>query len=307
MMKPAQPINISFEFYPPKTEEGIFNLQKCAVDLTKLAPEFFSVTFGAGGSTREGTIETVQKIHLQTGMPVAPHLACMGLGREEIISIIEHYKSLGVKRIIALRGDLPSGMGKTGELQFANELVALIREKTDDYFHIEVAAYPEFHPQAKSVHEDMANFKKKIDAGANSAITQYFFNADAYFYFHDDCAKHNIFVPIVPGIMPITQFAKLVRFSSLCGAEIPRWIYKRLESYQDDNESIQAFGFEVVCNLCERLLEGGAPGLHFYTLNHAASSIKIVNTLMPQKKVIYNDKEDAVTDSISSRSDELAG
>lgn len=280
MMKSSQaPQNISFEFFPPKTQEGMFKLKETGIKLASLSPEFFSVTFGAGGSTRSGTVQTVMMLQENTGIPVAPHLACVGCHRDELIEILQNYKMLGIKRIVALRGDLPSGMGNSGELKFASELVALIRETTQDHFFIEVAAYPEFHPQSKSAIDDVQNLKSKVDAGANSAITQYFFNADAYFYFRDECAKLGISIPIVPGIMPITQFSKLLRFSNACGAEIPRWIRKRLEAYGDDQESIKEFGIEVVYDLCATLLEQGAPGLHFYTLNYLDASFALVQLL----------------------------
>lgn len=284
-MNIQQSFNVSFEFFPPKTPEGIVNLHGAAIALATTEPDFFSVTFGAGGSTREGTIDTVKMLRQETVIPVAPHLTCVGSTREEIIAILHRYRALGVKRIVALRGDLPSGMGRGGELRFANELVTLIREITQNYFHIEVAAYPECHPQAHNAEEDMLHFKKKVEAGANSAITQYFFNPDAYFYFVDNCAKNGMHLPITPGIMPITQFAKLVRFSDMCGAEIPRWIRKRLEGYADDTVSIQAFGLEVVHQLCERLIDGGAPGLHFYTLNHAEVSLILMQKLAVKKPV----------------------
>jgi methylenetetrahydrofolate reductase (NADPH) len=279
-MKSSQPLTISFEFFPPKTPEGMDNLAAAAQTLAACSPYFFSVTFGAGGSTRDGTVDTVRLLQLQTGVEVAPHLASIGSSRDDIFEMLQIYKNLGVKRIVALRGDLPSGMGhSTGDLLYANDLVAFIRETTGDYFHIEVAAYPEMHPQAYSFSDDMSYFKAKCEAGANSAITQYFFNPDAYFYFLDDCARQGIYVPVVPGIMPITQFSKLARFSDRCGAEIPRWMRKRLEGYGDDSDSIKAFGLEVITNLCERLIAGGAPGLHFYTLNHAEETIKIVKSL----------------------------
>lgn len=281
--------NISFEFFPPKTPEGMVKLTHTAMTLEGLTPEFFSVTFGAGGSTRDGTLHTVIELQNNTAISVAPHLSCMGCTRDELLQIIEHYKTLGVKRIVALRGDLPSGMGQSGDLKYACDLVDLIRRNTGDYFHVEVAAYPEFHPQSANAHEDILNFKKKIDAGANSAITQYFFNTDAYFYYLDQCAKQGIFVPITPGIMPITQFSKLVRFSDACGAEIPRWIRKRLEAYGDDVESIHSFSTEVVFDLCHRLLSGGAPGLHFYTLNQAdmsAALVKMIQAVEAKKTVV---------------------
>jgi methylenetetrahydrofolate reductase (NADPH) len=275
---------ISFEFFPPKTQEGRENLHHAALLLSHHQPSFFSVTFGAGGSTREHTLEIVRKLQKETPISVAPHLSCIGANRMEIIEVLKSYQTLGMKRIVALRGDLPSGIGQTGEFQFASELVALIRETMGDYFHIEVAAYPEIHPQAISATDDILNLKRKYEAGANSAITQYFFNPDAYFYYLDECAKHGINLSITPGIMPIYQFHKLVRFSDTCGAEIPRWIRKRLESYGDDIDSIKEFGFEVIYDLCERLLHGGAPGLHFYTLNRANPCIELLHTLgfLPQ-------------------------
>lgn len=283
--------NISFEFFPPKSSEGLEKLTHTALSLETLAPEFFSVTFGAGGSTREGTLNTLLKLQNATSVPIAPHLSCIGCKREELIHIIQHYQSLGVKRIVALRGDLPSGMGQSGDLRFASELVDLIRKTSGDHFHIAVAAYPEFHPQSHNAHDDIINFKKKIDAGANSAITQYFFNSDAYFYYLDACAKQGIFVPITPGIMPITNYTKLIRFSEACGAEIPRWIRKRLEAYGDDHESIQAFSIEIVFELCHRLITGGAPGLHFYTLNHAEMSLELMKMLHASsvKRVVINE------------------
>lgn len=277
-MKQQTP-SISFEFFPPKTTEGVATLHASALELAKLHPNFFSVTFGAGGSTREGTLETAKLIQHQTGIPVAPHLACIGATRYEICDVLKTYQALGVKKIVALRGDLPSGMVQSGELQYAYDLVKLIRQETGDDFEIEVAAYPEIHPQAKNAEADVLNLKRKFQAGANGAITQYFFNPDSYFYFLDECAKHQINMPITPGIMPITQFTRLVRFSNVCGAEIPRWLYKRLESYGDDTDSIQSFGLEVIHHLCERLIQGGAPGLHFYTLNRAEASISLVRSL----------------------------
>ncbi len=264
----------SFEFFPPQTAEGATKLAATRSQLATLRPEFFSVTFGAGGSTRDRTLETIKQINAE-GYNAAPHLSCIGSTRENISTILQAYKQMGIKRIVALRGDLPSGMATTGEFQYASELVAFIRAQTGEHFHIEVAAYPEFHPQARSPQDDLLNFKRKIAAGANSAITQYFYNADSYFYFVEQCQKLGIGAPIVPGIMPIVKFAQLARFSDACGAEIPRWMRRRLESYGDDAASIQAFGLDVVSALCERLLAGGAPGLHFYTLNQAALSLAI--------------------------------
>lgn len=264
----------SFEFFPPQTPEGVEKLAAARKQLAPLKPEFFSVTFGAGGSTQERTLETVQQIKAE-GYSAAPHLSCIGSTRENIRTMLDTYKDMGIKRIVALRGDLPSGMATTGEFQYANELVSFIRAQTGDHFHIEVAAYPEFHPQARSAQDDILNFKRKVAAGADSAITQYFYNADSYFYFVDECLKLGVTVPIVPGIMPIVRFAQLARFSDACGAEIPRWMRRTLESYGDDNASVQAFGLDVVTQLCERLLKGGAPGLHFYTLNQAGPSLEI--------------------------------
>jgi methylenetetrahydrofolate reductase (NADPH) len=267
-------LSISFEFFPPQTAEGIEKLKATRKQLVPLKPEFFSVTFGAGGSTRDRTLETVSQIQAE-GHAAAPHLSCVGSTRENIRAILQTYKNLGIRRIVALRGDLPSGMAATGEFQYANELVSFIRAETGEHFHIEVAAYPEFHPQAKSPRDDLLNFERKVKAGANSAITQYFYNADSYFHFVEQCQKLGITIPIVPGIMPIGKFSQLARFSDTCGAEIPRWIRKTLESYGDDSASIQAFGMDVVAQLGERLLAGGAPGLHFYTLNQAAPSLEI--------------------------------
>jgi methylenetetrahydrofolate reductase (NADPH) len=264
----------SFEFFPPQTPEGVKKLSATRKQLAQLKPEFFSVTFGAGGSTQDRTLETIAQIKAE-GYTAAPHLSCIGATRENISALLNNYKKMDIRRIVALRGDLPSGMGSIGEFQYANELVSFIRAQTGDHFHIEVAAYPEFHPQAKSAHDDILNFKRKIAAGADSAITQYFYNADSYFYFIDECHKLGITIPIVPGIMPIVKFAQLARFSDACGAEIPRWMRRKLEGYGDDSAAIQAFGLDVVTRLCERLLAGGAPGLHFYTLNQAGPSTAI--------------------------------
>jgi methylenetetrahydrofolate reductase (NADH) len=266
--------SFSFEFYPPQTPEGAERLLATRKQLAMLKPEFFSVTFGAGGSTRDRTLETIQQIHAE-GYAAAPHISCIGSTRENIRALLFTYKDMDIGRIVALRGDLPSGMATTGEFQHANDLVAFIRAQTGEHFHIEVAAYPEFHPQARSPREDLINFKRKVMAGANSAITQYFYNADAYFRFVEECRKLGVTVPIVPGVMPIVKFSQLARFSDNCGAEIPRWMRKTLESYGDDTASIQSFGLDVVTQLCERLLAGGAPGLHFYTLNQAGPSLEI--------------------------------
>lgn len=272
-------MNTSFEFFPPKTPQGFLNLMETAKALAQYSPDFFSVTYGAGGSTREGTVETIKQLQQAVPIPVAPHLSCIGSTRVEIIDVLRMYQSLGSKRIVVLRGDLPSGMGNVGELKYACELVKLVRDVTGDHFHIEVAAYPECHPQATDAVKNLAHFKSKVDAGADSAITQYFYNPDAYFYFLDSCAKQNISIPIIPGIMPITDIEKLERFSTACGAEIPRWLHKGLMAYEHDEASLKAFGIEVVHKLCERLLQGGAPGLHFYTLNKAEGSSGICEKL----------------------------
>lgn len=258
----------SLELFPPKTAEGMEKLRTARRQLAQLKPRFFSVTFGAGGSTRDRTLETVLEIQAE-GMAAAPHLSCVGSTRENLREILATYKEHGIRHIVALRGDLPSGMADPGTFRYANELVEFIRAETGDWFGIEVAAYPEIHPQAKNWNDDLTNFKRKVDAGANAAITQYFFNADAYFHFVDECQARGIAIPIVPGIMPISNYGQLARFSAMCGAEIPRWLSKKLESYYDDSASIKAFGLDFVSALCERLLSGGAPGLHFYTLNQA--------------------------------------
>lgn len=268
----------SFEFYPPKTEEGAANLQVVQSKLAKLNPDFFSVTFGAGGSTRDKTFDTVIDIQAK-GIAAAPHLSCVASTKDNIRVILKDYQGHGIAKIVALRGDLPSGMMSAGEFRYANELVEFIRQETGDYFQIHVAAYPEVHPQSASGNEDFKNFKRKVEAGADAAITQYFYNAEAYFYFLDSCEKNGIDIPIVPGIMPITQYAQLFRFSEMCGADIPRWMRKRLEGFGDDRASIQAFGLEMVSNLCQRLLDNGAPGLHFYTMNQAAPTLAILENL----------------------------
>lgn len=264
----------SFEFFPPKTPEGMEKLRTTREKLAVLKPKFFSVTFGAGGSTRDRTLETVLEIQ-QQGYEAAPHLSCIGATRDDIRAVLKTYKENGIRRIVALRGDLPSGMAKPGELRYAGELVAFIRAETGDTFHLEVAAYPEIHPQAKSAQDDLKNFASKVKAGADSAITQYFFNADAYFRFVDEAHALGVGIPIVPGIMPIGNFSQLARFSDACGADIPRWIRKRMEGYGDDADSIRAFGLDVVTDMCQRLMAGGAPGLHFYTLNQAGPSLEI--------------------------------
>ena len=258
----------SFEFFPPRTQEGVDKLRVTRAQLAQLKPRFFSVTFGAGGSTRDRTLETVVEIQ-KDGFDAAPHISCVGSSQESIAAVLQQYKASGIRHIVALRGDLPSGTVDSGAFRYANELVAFIRKSTGDHFNIEVACYPEYHPQAQTPAVDLANFKRKVEAGANSAITQYFFNADAYFRFVDSCEAAGIDIAIVPGIMPIANFTQLARFSDSCGAEIPRWVRQKLQSFGDDRASIRAFGLDVVTELCDRLLAAGAPGLHFYTLNMA--------------------------------------
>jgi methylenetetrahydrofolate reductase (NADPH) len=264
----------SFEFFPPKTAEGDTKLRAVHAELAGLNPAYFSVTFGAGGSTQKGTLETVQWIQA-AGTPAAPHLSCIGSTHESIRAILDQYAASGVTRIVALRGDLPSGYGAPGEFRFASELVEFIRAETGRRFHLEVAAYPEFHPQARTPQDDLQAFARKVAAGADAAITQYFYNPDAYFRFRDEAAKLGVSVPIVPGIMPITNYTQLARFSDACGAEIPRWIRHRLAGFGDDRESIRAFGLDVVADLCERLMAGGAPGLHFYTMNQTEATLAL--------------------------------
>lgn len=268
----------SFEFFPPKTPEGMEKLRTARGQLAALDPEFFSVTFGAGGSTRDRTLETVLDIQ-QQGFEAAPHLSCIGSSREDIRAILKTYQQHDIKRIVALRGDLPSGMAEPGELRYASELVEFIRKETGNTFKLEVAAYPEIHPQAKNAPDDLRHFADKMKAGADSAITQYFFNADAYFRFVDEARALGVQAPIVPGIMPIGNFSQLARFSDACGADIPRWIRKRMEAYGDDSASIRAFGLDVVTAMCERLLAGGAPALHFYSLNQAGLTLEICKRL----------------------------
>ncbi|MDH5178540.1 MAG: methylenetetrahydrofolate reductase [NAD(P)H] [Gammaproteobacteria bacterium] len=264
----------SFEFFPPKTPEGADKLRAVRDELAKLDPLYFSVTFGAGGSTQQGTFDTVIEIQ-QSGSDAAPHLSCIGSTKESIRELLNRYKDNGIKRIVALRGDMPSGMREAGEFRYANELVEFIRAETGDHFHIEVAAYPEFHPQAKDAESDLLNFKRKVEAGADSALTQYFYNIDAYVRFVEDIEDMGVGIPVVPGIMPITNYKQLARFSDMCGAEIPRWIRKRLEGYGDDVASLRAFGLDVTTELCNELLEIGAPGLHFYTMNQTGPTLQI--------------------------------
>jgi methylenetetrahydrofolate reductase (NADPH) len=268
----------SLEFFPPKTPEGVAKLRAARREFATLKPAFCSVTFGAGGSTREGTLATVLEIRAE-GLVGAQHLSCIGSTRDGIRDVLEQYRSQGIQHLIALRGDLPSGSADVGDFRYANELVQFIRTETGAWFHIDVAAYPEYHPQSRNPDDDLASFRRKVDAGANSAITQYFFNPDAYWSFVDACAARGVTVPIVPGIMPISSFTKLARFSDACGAEIPRWIRRRLEGFGDDAASIRAFGLDVVTRMCASLVERGAPGLHFYTLNQPTLTASIWRAL----------------------------
>ncbi|HET8554444.1 MAG TPA: methylenetetrahydrofolate reductase [NAD(P)H] [Rhodanobacteraceae bacterium] len=269
---------ISLEFFPPKTDKQIAQFEQALPRLKAIAPDYASVTFGAGGSTLSYTPATVKTL-MEAGIDTAPHLSCVGGTRQEIAALLDHYKALGCRRVVALRGDLPSGMASPGDLRYANELVGFIREHSGEHFHIEVGCYPEIHPQADDALTDLANFKAKIDAGANGAITQYFFNPDAYFRFVDDVARLSVSVPIVPGIMPISNFSQLKRFSDTCGAEIPRWIAKRMQAYGDDAQSIRELGADIVATMCRRLLDGGAPGLHIYTLNRAQATLAVLDRL----------------------------
>ena len=274
-------IKFSVEFFPPKTPEGAEKLRIVRGKLAALKPGYFSVTFGAGGSTQSGTRDTVLELKRE-GLVAAPHLSCVGRSREDLRLILNEYKAHNIRQLVALRGDLPSGYGaagSSGQFSYANELIEFIRAETGDWFHIEAAAYPEMHPQAKSPQDDLKNFARKIHAGANSAITQYFYNADAYFRFVDEAKKIGITVPVVAGIMPITNYTQLMRFSDMCGAEIPRWIRLKLASFGDDSAAIREYGLDVVTQLCERLIKGGAPGLHFYTLNQAVPSMAILQRL----------------------------
>jgi methylenetetrahydrofolate reductase (NADPH) len=271
-------ISYSFEFFPPKTADGIANLRLARAELAKYNPEFFSVTFGAGGSTRDRTMDAVFEIQAE-GYAAAPHISCISSSKEEIRELLKAYQAKGIKRLVTLRGDVPSGEVSAGDFKYANELVTFIRQETGDWFHIEVAAYPEFHPESISASKDLANFKRKVDAGANSAITQYFYNTDAYFRFLEACEQHGIHVPIVPGVMPIYNFTQLARFSNVCGAEIPRWLRLRLESYGDDIASLREFGVDVVTELCQKLINAGVKNMHFYTLNQAKTITKIIDNL----------------------------
>jgi len=275
--KKYQP-TFSFEVFPPKTEEGAEKLRQTRDRLMQVKPLYISCTYGAGGSTQERTIGTVVEFQ-EAGVAAAPHLSCIGSHKEEILELLNHYKAHGINRIVALRGDMPSGMGEPGDFRFANELVEFIRAETGDHFILEVAAYPEFHPQAPNAQADLENFKRKVEAGADGAITQYFFNADAYLRFVESCEKLGVDTPIVPGIMPITNFTQLARFSDGCGTEIPRWLRKRMEGFGDDMESIRAYGLDVISAMCQRLLDEGAPGLHFYSMNQAEPTLKIWKNL----------------------------
>jgi methylenetetrahydrofolate reductase (NADPH) len=275
-------LTISCEFFPPKTEKGVATIRKVREELAVLKPEFFSVTFGAGGSTQDNTLEAVVEIQQaaeQTGIDAAPHLSCVGSTQDRIRSILETYKANDIKRIVALRGDLPSGMRDPGDFRYANELVEFIRKETGDHFAIEVAAYPEVHPQAATAEADLLNFKRKVDAGADSAITQYFYNIDAYLYFVDRCEQLGIDIPIIPGIMPINNFAQLARFSDGCGAEIPRWLRRRLEEFYDDTESLQAFTLDFLTDFTQTLIDQGVPGLHFYSMNRTDPTLTICKRL----------------------------
>ena len=266
--------NFSCEFFPPKSDKARESLQAALPELAKLKPDYISCTYGAGGTTQEGTFEIIQLI-MRQGVAAAPHITCIGSTREKIAGLLDQYREAGVNRIVALRGDLPEGMDDPGEFRHGNEMVAFIREHSGDYFHIEVAAYPEMHPQSTSMQEELLHFARKAEAGADSAITQYFFNTDAYVRFVEDCARLGVTIPIIPGIMPITNYKQLARFSAGCGAEIPRWISTRLQGYGDDLDSIRAFGFEVTLRLCEQLLDAGAPGLHLYAMNRAEPSVSL--------------------------------
>jgi methylenetetrahydrofolate reductase (NADPH) len=272
-------VPISFEFYPPKTDEQRTQLGKTAARLKAKSPEYVSVTFGAGGSTLSQTPETVRELRDAHGLKAAPHVSCVGGTRAELRALLEIYKTMGCRRIVVLRGDMPSGMASYGAFRYASELVSFIRSECDGFFHIEVACYPEMHPQAGDAHADLRHFAAKVRAGADGAITQYFYNPDAYFRFVEEAREHGVEVPIVPGIMPIAQYSQLRRFSELCGAEIPRWIGKRLEAYRDDIDSIRAFGADVVADLCRKLVAGGAPALHFYTLNLAKPTLAVLERL----------------------------
>ncbi|AYQ57403.1 5,10-methylenetetrahydrofolate reductase [Bathymodiolus thermophilus thioautotrophic gill symbiont] len=270
----------SFEFFPPRTEKGKQNLAQVRQELSVIQPDYFSVTFGAGGTTQDATLETILNIQKNDTIPAAPHLSCIGSEKENIIELLDQYKAAGVNRIVALRGDIPSGVRDIGDFHYANELVEFIKTHYNEQFHIEVAAYPEMHPQAKNIHADLQHFANKVKTGADSAITQYFYNADAYFRFVDDIEKLGINIPITPGIMPITNYAQLVRFSQMCGAEIPKWILERLKLYENDLDALSAFGTEVVTNLCQTLKSQGVESFHFYSMNRSQPSLDIAKTVL---------------------------
>lgn len=270
---------LSLEFFPPRTEKGVEKLKTVIEKLGAIHPEYMSVTYGAGGTTQNRTIETVEYIQTQTEFDAAPHLTCIGASEESVLELLDRYEAMGIKRIVALRGDLPSGMMDPGEFKYASDLIAFIRQERGDTFKLEVAAYPETHPQARNCDIGIKWFKHKVDQGADSAITQYFYNVDSYLYFIDNCERSGIDLPIVPGIMPITNYENLIRFSEGCGAEVPRWLKCRLESFGDDTDSLKAFGEDVVTELSQRLLDAGAPGLHFYSMNQSAPTLNIVNAL----------------------------
>ena len=272
-------VPISFEFFPPKTDEQRATLEAALPKLKAIAPEYVSCTFGAGGSTLSYTPETIRHLREEHELDAAPHLSCMGGTRAEIRTLLDRYAEMGCRRIVALRGDLPSGMASYGDFRYASDLVEFIRKERDGRFHIEVACYPEVHPQSDDAHADLRHFRTKVDAGANGAITQYFYNPDAYFRFIDAARRGGIAIPIVPGIMPIANYSQLKRFSDMCGAEIPRWIAKRMQAHGDDADSVRALGAEVVAQLCRRLLDGGAPGLHFYTLNRSKATLAVTDRL----------------------------
>ena len=272
------PIELSIEFFPPQTQDGVEKLRVVREKLATLKPDFLSVTYGAGGSTRERTFSVIKEIAAE-GFNAAPHLSCVGSTRDSIREILKDYQSAGIRRIVALRGDLPSGMNQSGEFRYANELVEFIRSETGDHFHLAVAAYPEWHPQARTPGDDLKAFARKVKAGADTAITQYFYNADAYFHFVDEARALGVDVPIIPGVMPIAGFSKLARFSDACGAELPRWMRRKFESMGDDTDSIRAFGLDIVTELCERLIAGGAPGLHFYSMNMSGLTLEICQRL----------------------------
>jgi methylenetetrahydrofolate reductase (NADPH) len=282
-MNSTAPTNISFEFFPPRDEKQQQKLESASQKLALQGPEYFSVTFGAGGSSLTSTRETVLKLNEVSGVPAAPHISCMAPDRDSIRQLLEKYRQAGISRLIVLRGDRPEGVHGPGPFQFANELLAFIRSEFGSHFHVQVACYPEFHPESDSPASELKYFRQKVNAGADGAITQYFFNPDSYFRFVDDCRSEGINLPITPGIMPITNYHQLARFSDICGAEIPRWIRRRLEQYGDDVDSIREFGAEVITCLCEKLLAGGAPGLHFYTLNRANATLRILHNLNPER------------------------